>query len=79
MRTPGDDGDLTLGFLYGEGLIASAGDVGSVAHCGRPGEEGYGNVIDVHSAAGTQTDATTASCRPRKRGADLCSPTIAAS
>lgn len=52
MRTPGDDGDLTLGFLYGEGLIASAGDVGSVAHCGRPGEEGYGNVVEVAPAAG---------------------------
>jgi FdhD protein len=52
MRTPGDDGDLALGFLYGEGIISSADDVGAVAHCGRPGTEGYGNVIEVTAAAG---------------------------
>src|SRR4051812_826900 len=52
MRTPGDDHRLALGFLLAEGLIASAADVGSIAPCGRPGEEGYGNVIDVRSAGG---------------------------
>jgi FdhD protein len=56
MRTPGGDGDLALGFLFAEGMIAGAADVGSVAHCGRPGEEGYGNVIDVHSAGGHRID-----------------------
>jgi len=53
MRTPGDDRELTLGFLYAEGVIASVDDVGSVAHCGRLGEEGFGNVIDVLPAPGT--------------------------
>ena len=52
MRTPGDDGDLALGFLYAEGIIASAADVGSIAHCGRPGDEGYGNVLEVSAAPG---------------------------
>jgi FdhD protein len=56
MRTPGSDADLALGFLLAEGMIGSSGDVGSVAHCGRPGEEGYGNVIDVHSAGGHRID-----------------------
>ncbi len=56
MRTPGADADLALGFLLAEGMIAGAADVGSVAHCGRPGEEGYGNVIDVHSAGGHRID-----------------------
>ena len=56
MRTPGSDADLALGFLFAEGMIGGAGDVGSVAHCGRPGEEGYGNVIDVHSAGGHRID-----------------------
>jgi len=56
MRTPGSDADLALGFLFSEGMIGGAGDVGSVAHCGRPGEEGYGNVIDVHSAGGHRID-----------------------
>lgn len=49
MRTPGDDALLALGFLFAEGIISGVDDIGSVAHCGRPGER---NVIDVRSAPG---------------------------
>jgi len=35
MRTPGHDGDLVTGFLYAEGVIATAGDLISVRHCAR--------------------------------------------
>jgi FdhD protein len=56
MRTPGADADLALGLLFAEGLVSGPADVSSLSHCGRPGEEGYGNVIDVHSAAGLRLD-----------------------
>ncbi|MBK7860364.1 MAG: formate dehydrogenase accessory sulfurtransferase FdhD [Archangiaceae bacterium] len=54
MRTPGDDPRLALGFLLSEGIIASAADVGTVSHCGKPTDEGYGNVIEVTPASGAR-------------------------
>jgi FdhD protein len=56
MRTPGDDEVLALGFLLSEGIITSAADVARVVHCGRPGDEGYGNVVDVASGPGVSLD-----------------------
>ncbi|MBX7098277.1 MAG: formate dehydrogenase accessory sulfurtransferase FdhD [Myxococcaceae bacterium] len=52
MRTPGRDEWLALGFLLSEGLIRSAADVGALAHCGRPGDEGFGNALEVTPAPG---------------------------
>ncbi len=90
MRTPGDDHRLALGYLYAEGIIRSGADVGTVAHCGRPGEEGYGNVIDVSPAPGAKLETervrtaargtlTTSACGVCGRRSvddlfDLCGP-----
>jgi FdhD protein len=54
MRTPGEDDRLALGFLLAEGIIASADDLSSIAHCGRPGTEGWGNVVNAVPAPGAR-------------------------
>lgn len=49
MRTPGHDEDLTLGFLWGEGIITAPSQVISIRHCSSPtSEEAEDNVILVH-------------------------------
>jgi FdhD protein len=60
MRTPGSDHELVAGFLFSEGLIRSARELGTLAPCGRPGEDGYGNVIDVSPGPGTTFDLDSA-------------------
>lgn len=47
MRTPGDDIDLALGFLFAEGLIAGAGDVVTAQLCAGTDEPNTYNVVDV--------------------------------
>jgi FdhD protein len=55
MRTPGDDIDLTAGFLVSEGIVASAADISSITICDgqRCGhdhgddDDEVGNIADV--------------------------------
>ena len=54
MRTPGHDRELVMGFLWAEGVIASLADVGAIAHCGRTGDPGRENTIDVTPAPGAR-------------------------
>jgi FdhD protein len=72
MRTPGDDFDLTIGFLVTEGLLPGADDVETLMHCTDTGEDGQPtfNVVDVTLKPGVSVPdvglqrsfATTSSC-----------------
>ena len=54
MRTPGADHALAAGFLLSEGIIRSMDDLGTLSHCGRTDQDGYGNALDVLPAPGVQ-------------------------
>jgi FdhD protein len=71
MRTPGNDEELCLGFLFTEGIITSAAQVASVGHCGdEDPETGFRNVVRVELESRVPVDLsrlerhfyTTSSC-----------------
>jgi FdhD protein len=71
MRTPGEDDELAVGFLAGEGLIASRDDIASAG----PPADLAGNTIDVRTSGGLRRDPgarsfyTTSSCGVCGKGA----------
>lgn len=65
MRTPGDDAKLAVGFLFAEGIVGSIDEISSIAPCGRVGEVGYGNVIEISPAPGVHFDVERVSASRR--------------
>jgi FdhD protein len=72
MRTPGEDEELAVGFLAGEGLIGAASDVTEVG----PTPDLAANVVDVRTARGLRRDPSgersfylTSSCGVCGKGA----------
>ena len=47
MRTPGQDRHLAAGFLFSEGVISGADDLGAVEHCRHPDHSDTHNVVNV--------------------------------
>ncbi|MDQ3985762.1 MAG: formate dehydrogenase accessory sulfurtransferase FdhD [Actinomycetota bacterium] len=49
MRTPGSDFELAAGFLYGEGILSTPRDIGTISYCTDPSvdEEQLFNIVNV--------------------------------
>jgi FdhD protein len=52
MRTPGHDFELAAGFLYTEGLIQSADDIGAIAYCEDVDQANLQNIVNVYLTNG---------------------------
>src|SRR5215471_21112958 len=57
MRTPGDDIELSAGFLVSEAVVRSPADIASIklcdgTSCGHADHDGLGNIVDVTLAPG---------------------------
>src|SRR4051794_31697913 len=72
MRTPGEDEELAVGFLAGEGLIAGPADIASAG----PTDDLAANTIDVRTTNGLRRDPSeerrfymTSSCGVCGKGA----------
>ena len=54
MRTPGDDHELAVGFLFTEGIVHEPGQIAYVDHCGPANADGLRNVVKVTLAEGVE-------------------------
>src|SRR5207247_9185962 len=57
MRTPGDDTDLTAGFVLSEGIVRRRADVQEISHCTLPAS--LGNVVNVTLSPGVEWSAAS--------------------
>jgi len=69
MCSPGDEVHLALGYLYTEGIITSAAEVGAIAFC-RDAKEG--RVVQVHPANGANLESRLTAHRTVFSSCGIC-------
>ncbi len=70
MRTPGDDFELAVGFLFTEGILKTSKQIKDIKHCGKIGQVGFRNTVRVDLESDVKIDFkklerhfyTTSSC-----------------
>jgi FdhD protein len=67
MRTPGDDVDLTAGFLFSEGFVSSAADIASIRICDGM-QCGHDHDADDHDADDAMGNIADVELRPGHPG-----------
>lgn len=55
MRTPGDDAELAVGFLFSQGLLTDPAEIGAIEEAG-PGPERKAQRVNVLTADGVRVD-----------------------
>ncbi|MCA9553186.1 MAG: formate dehydrogenase accessory sulfurtransferase FdhD [Myxococcales bacterium] len=73
MRTPGDDMDLTAGFLAAEGIVRAARDIGTMRYCRQGTDPDLQNVVDVVLSGPRADTAEAALARRRAERATVTS------
>lgn len=83
LRTPGEDEELTLGFLYGEGLIEHRGEVvqvrgGAVTCCSPLPQTATRRLFPTHAACGACGSRTLSAPEtpPQRKGGPLLPETL---
>lgn len=58
MRTPKNDFELAAGFVYTEGVVEQATDIGTVSYCPQADPPNLQNVVDVRLSQGVVFDSS---------------------